>query len=1676
MAMIIVVLTIVALAILATPFLVSMRLQERVSRRAVAETQARYAVAAAMNHALGRLLYAASHYGEFAVSFDDLPPEFGWRKGDRWVQPDASVEDEQAKINVNTAPEPLLTDLLADADLNLGVTRAAAEQLAAALVSYRTSAGPFLSLDSLRRDELFTDAQIDALRPHLTVHSLTEQEGLGARVNINDASIPVLRSLLSGVRMRLVRPTADTANTGTGRMSLVELTADVEGTWEVRCTDVTTDPDTGATTFAFVVESYPEDDPTDRTERGTSNLVEYPHAPAGATFSLEGVAFSVYNGTTDFAPDDKFTFSAERFSFIGDTFLPDKVNLLLKRFRARVVSADPAAGTLRLDDASTFPLTGWVRVRGDAIRYTGVAGNTLQGCSDFAVTPVPGDTVALVVAGLDEFAARLAEAVSDGDLIESERAALLANAKNADTESDEALLLDGTAAFCFEPSGRYTIEAWGAVHDKSGSAVETVCVRRVIALEHGDNAVWSLDTQADFDRELAARAQDGLITFPEHSYLADIAPSREPLTEPGHGLRLAPIIEPGYGWAFDGPTSLGMGDWVGTHRAPCTADASFDLAPGTKGVLVTDALGFRAFAAATSLAVDDGLRRLVAWVKPSDEADSSFAYNAEHVFFETAGAGSEHQNRIRLFYAADGALVFRVADEAAEPRSAEVRAAISPAEFSRGVWHRIEALWSGMAIDRMALLLDGRRIGSYGPSGPDAERRAVPDLDGERWIARVAHHLVQEGQADPVRDTQAGTTSSPTSVYGYGACRFINKDASERDTEFNKVHRGGAAVGAGFGTRFVTALHIPVTDPPTPPENRKVTAAATVIPVVAPDDFPDAGHIKIDDEIIHYTEKSAAQTDAGGNTYYELTVADDGRGQDLGDNLATRYTTDPAEHDHGATVLCISVPVSSNNDYPMPHLLDVPADVENYFGLSDLDPNLCYVQIDDEWIGYTHRAGTEFLVNAQARSAPVDPEDPGAGNTSSMRAAAGTELAAHVAGRPVLPVYEVTAGGRTGPGDRVSLLDDDLAPAAYNEEAVKHAANSRYGYVVSFADFLPAGLDIYVKRGDRIRNARMVKFPSGRFRPQRLVAIGAPVSGAGARADSFLGPVRLLRHTSSNCELRLKHAVTDGTGSLILGRLDSIYNGGTEWAWADRDFGVGSWPLTTYVQLGDEAVLAKVRYPHNIGYSAELGAVSRGASTRVHEDIPATGNIVWTRQGAEEDPIELGFNPHGGYVVVISYTRTQTSGTTKTLENCTDELVQWLLDQGHITQADVDNGTKDPETGLWSFPPITTEGGWVTSEKREFVFYREINPKTPGAGQYTFTCEDAGRHLYDTHKDGEGNPLGHSVADDGEGGQLYPTLHARTAELAILQRGGAPGNLDLGSARADHPAGTAVLPLPNLPATVLYGPPLDENGDPAGPYEGDRLPVEDTAHFPPSGYVEITDAAGNREILYYTGKEEVPVEGADPLRKRYYLIGVRRFRGRFGTLPIDLTGLTGLDDVRNTSDAHLTALRDPRRTARLFHPRFHDRMPLAITVSGGAETERVYAPLEADEHVLCFETQKTVRGAKWLSVDWTEELAPGTDIVVLARVGEAPDWGTGVPVKWDAVPAGAGRVIYKFDAPKTHADDNALNAESDTLTLRVFFKFNPAYDLSGWAVPVLKSLTVRYEANPRAVESQKLEF
>ncbi|MDE0959325.1 MAG: hypothetical protein OSB09_00930 [Planctomycetota bacterium] len=149
MALLMVILVLSALAAIGTPFVISMKLQERGAARAIAQQHAQLAAQSARGHALSRLF--DTHHSrerdrwrpgveapdlvdgldELKVDFPGVittvpvvgtPPEDFQIRGNSQVILDARVTDEQGKININSAMPNLMGNLLAGSHLSEAIS------------------------------------------------------------------------------------------------------------------------------------------------------------------------------------------------------------------------------------------------------------------------------------------------------------------------------------------------------------------------------------------------------------------------------------------------------------------------------------------------------------------------------------------------------------------------------------------------------------------------------------------------------------------------------------------------------------------------------------------------------------------------------------------------------------------------------------------------------------------------------------------------------------------------------------------------------------------------------------------------------------------------------------------------------------------------------------------------------------------------------------------------------------------------------------------------------------------------------------------------------------------------------------------------------------------------------------------------------------------------------------------------------------------------------------------------------------------------------------------------------------------------------------------------------------------------------------------------------------------
>jgi hypothetical protein len=214
------------------------------------------------------------------------------------------------------------------------------------------------------------------------------------------------------------------------------------------------------------------------------------------------------------------------------------------------------------------------------------------------------------------------------------------------------------------------------------------------------------------------------------------------------------------------------------------------------------------------------------------------------------------------------------------------------------------------------------------------------------------------------------------------------------DLDYNAgIPQTNATCRYNFAQNPVAGLAGDTQDPVT--MQYQVTNTATTIGVIVPTgmaitDFPDEGYLKIEQEIIYYTGRSAgtvAGTMPPANAKFTGCVR-------------AQFGTVAANHRSGIDVTMWSIPVTNFNNFPQNTV----------------------VQIGDEWFGPVRKdpTGKLFWVGFVDGTTPFN----------FPRGTLATAPSAHSAGDLVIPTFMAkdvntwpSNGWAAGPGDRVTLVD-----------------------------------------------------------------------------------------------------------------------------------------------------------------------------------------------------------------------------------------------------------------------------------------------------------------------------------------------------------------------------------------------------------------------------------------------------------------------------------------------------------------------------------------------------------------------------------------------------------------------------------------------------------------------------
>ena len=676
---------------------------------------------------------------------------------------------------------------------------------------------------------------------------------------------------------------------------------------------------------------------------------------------------------------------------------------------------------------------------------------------------------------VEEEARELVEKIVDNRLLQgfADFVKVVGKCKSLSTEDRKAVLLNAqegksdaldsaTVPFCYRSFDVFTIIATGIVNSSSGAQLAKHEIREIVSLQPPQALSVLLDTQWDFEQQKRFHQSDGVVTLPHPLFVKD--QSYDVFTERG-GVCLKPAC-----------VSVDPSSTLIAHMEFMLLKEVSKASEGTKGCkeaegelryeynlrekVLVDGMKFdmksplQFYTEGNLLTRDVDLSPGVIqmWVMP-EWSDRSQDY-----YFLDMGE-DEHQNRIAFFYEGNSSeLVFRVADATFEKRSSEIRWKVNETIFANDVWYHITLCYAGTRYNEIAMLIDGKPVGSYHPktvltSSISAEDRNITLKDAsilpKSGTIQIGEELIsytgKDGDALLVPEILGrgyGITSKRTHRAGeivlpYGYSGFLSKTHKQ-------TYLGGGRLTSDIKPGTATHLDKPssLTDeqkrallqkykvhfPYFPPEVRKIFGGIekddTTIPVKSTEDFPPSGYLRVGGvhagEIVHYSQK--------GSKSFEGVK----RGQ-----MGTRATA----HVHDCFICLINLNSTTTNNYRSRGMIALGKEIASYKEL---------------------RAPSYFIARTTWRFKTP-----------------------HFKGEKIIPVFGVK-DARVNCEDEVTLVDVNQR----KEPARVGACMGGGDAFVGTKDFLK---NIY-RYGDR---GRMLKFPSGELpsTAQKFLWLGSDRKG-----------------------------------------------------------------------------------------------------------------------------------------------------------------------------------------------------------------------------------------------------------------------------------------------------------------------------------------------------------------------------------------------------------------------------------------------------------------------------------------------------------------------------------------------------------------------------------------------------
>ncbi len=289
----------------------------------------------------------------------------------------------------------------------------------------------------------------------------------------------------------------------------------------------------------------------------------------------------------------------------------------------------------------------------------------------------------------------LSNAVDNGAISEADLAAIYLNAMNA----NDARLAFSTAPFCYRSYDVFSVETTAIVNNAAGMELDRHSIREVVHVSPQEVLSWKVDTQEEFENQiLAGRSGKYLVSYPQNvaRYERD---NRPPDRYPQN--RFLEIF----------PSKRGEndeGDDEGDVRARPTRNyrntnvEHFDTENSYDGYSLEEGVYEAPFIRAleSDLGMTAGFVRF--WFQLPDGGSDVTLFDAGE---------SEQQNRIRCFYdPGDGALKLQVFDatfdDATNPGPDAAECSF-PMTIEPETWYHVTAAWRGTKPGDLTLIVDG---------------------------------------------------------------------------------------------------------------------------------------------------------------------------------------------------------------------------------------------------------------------------------------------------------------------------------------------------------------------------------------------------------------------------------------------------------------------------------------------------------------------------------------------------------------------------------------------------------------------------------------------------------------------------------------------------------------------------------------------------------------------------------------------------------------------------------------------------------------------------------------------------------------------------------------------------------------------------------------------------------